>query len=199
MNLDATDVNILKVLQVNGRLSFRQIAGRVKVSVPTVSIKISNMERVGVIRGYVADLNPEKLGELSVVMNIKAKPSELRSIADRFEKDEHVRTMCIISNGRLMMICTFTEPHLINEFVSRLVEIPEIVEYDISNVISAIKETQRAIISPGLSVLLQCAHCRKDMRDEGVKIKMEGKDYYLCCHTCRQAFEEKYEKLKART
>jgi Lrp/AsnC family leucine-responsive transcriptional regulator len=198
MNLDETDVNILKVLQVNGRLSFRQIAERVKVSVPTVSNKISNMENLGIIRGYIAEFSPEKLGELSVIMNIKAKPSELRSIAQRFERDEHVRTMCTISNGRLLMICTFSEPHLINEFVSRLVDIPEIMEYDISNIISVVKESQRAIIAPGLTVLLQCAYCRKDIRDEGVKVKVEGKDYYLCCHTCRQAFEEKYEKLKAR-
>ena len=51
MKLDNTDVRILKVLQENGRLSFRQIADRVKVSVPTVSSKVGTMENMGIIKG----------------------------------------------------------------------------------------------------------------------------------------------------
>ena len=60
MDLDETDVNILRVLQENGRLSFRQIADRVKVSVPTVSSKIAVMEQAGVIRGYTVFLDTER-------------------------------------------------------------------------------------------------------------------------------------------
>lgn len=98
MDLDETDVNILKVLQVNGRLSFRQISEKVKVSVPTVSSKISCMEDMGIIRGYQTDLDAERLGELSVVLTIKAKPSELKAVADRFQTDDHVRKLFTLSN-----------------------------------------------------------------------------------------------------
>jgi DNA-binding Lrp family transcriptional regulator len=43
MSLDDNDVNILHVLQDNGRLSFRQVSEKVKISVPTVSNKVGNI------------------------------------------------------------------------------------------------------------------------------------------------------------
>lgn len=199
MDLDETDVNILKVLQVNGRLSFRQISEKVKVSVPTVSSKISCMEDMGIIRGYQTDLDAERLGELSVVLTIKAKPSELKAVADRFQTDDHVRKLFTLSNGRLLMICTFGGPHAINDFVSRLGEVPEIAEYDISNIISVAKEQQRALVETNVSLVLQCAYCKKEIRDDPLRLRGDEKDYYLCCSTCLKSFQEKYERLKAKT
>lgn len=199
MDLDETDVNILKVLQVNGRLSFRQISERVKVSVPTVSSKISNMENMGIVRGYQADLDSERMGELSVVLTIKAKPSELKSVADRFQADEHVRKLFTLSNGRLLMICTFSGSHLINDFVGRLGDIPEIIEYDIANIINVVKEQQRALVEQNAIVVVQCSFCKKEIRDDPFKFKADGRDYYLCCQTCLKSFQEKYDKLKGKT
>jgi hypothetical protein len=34
------------------------------------------------------------------------------------------------------------------------------------------------------------------MKDEGVKIKLDGKYHYLCCSVCEKLYREKYEKLK---
>lgn len=196
MELDETDVNILRTLQENGRLSFRQIAEKVKVSVPTVSNKIAAMENAGVIKGYMACLDPEKLGEMSVIISIKVKPSELKQVAEKFKGDDHVRGIFLLSTGRILLNCTFVEPYLINEFVAKLGDLPEIMEYDIANIIGVVMEEQRALVKPGISVVLQCAYCTKEIRNEGVKLKLEGKDHYLCCPTCTKAFQEKYEKVR---
>lgn len=198
MNLDETDVNILKVLQENGRLSFRQIAEKVKVSVPTISNKIAAMENAGVIRGYTAILDTEKLGELSVMITIKAKPSELKMVADKLSSDPQVRSVFLLSNGRTLLNCTFTEPHMVNEFVTHLGDVPEIMEYEIANIIGVVREGPRAMVRAGISVIMQCAYCKKEIRDEGVRLKLDGKDYYLCCPTCTKAFQEKYDRLKAK-
>jgi DNA-binding Lrp family transcriptional regulator len=197
MNLDGTDVRILKVLQENGRLSFRQIAERVGVSVPTVSSKIANMENTGVIRGYTALLDPEKLGEICVIITIKAKPSELRPLGERLKQSEHVRQVYLTSNSRVLLLCSFTESHMVNDFVNHLSEQSEIIEYDVASIIGVMREDQRALVTPGLTVVLQCIYCKKEIRDEAVKMKLDGKDYYLCCQTCQKAFQEKYEKLKS--
>ncbi len=189
MNLDENDVSILRVLQLNGRLSFRQISEKVKVSVPTVSNKISNMEGLGVIRGYKADIDPERLGELSVILMIKTRPSDLRRVAERFKPMPQVRDAFVLSNGRLMMTCTFLESFWVNEFVNMLGDIPEIVEYEIMNVVNVIKEGPRAIVSPGLSVIVQCNQCQKEIREEGFKIKVDGREYHLCSSDCLNAFQ----------
>jgi len=196
MNLDGTDVNILKVLQTNGRLSFRQISERVKVSVPTVSNKISNMENLGVIKGYRADLDTERLGEISVILTIKSKPSELKQVAEYFDDDERVRKIFVLSSGRLLMVCTFTESHRINEFVSQLGNISEIMEYDIANIVDVVKEDQRSLVEIGASVVLQCAQCKKDIWGDALKMKIDGRDYYLCSNDCLKSFQEKLERQK---
>lgn len=198
MDLDETDVEILRILQENGRLSFRRIAERVKVSVPTVSSRISNMEDMGIIRGYRADLDSERMGELSAILTIKVKPSDLKTVADKFRSDKHVRKLFLLGNSKLHMICTFSGAHLINDFVARLGEVQEIIEYDISNIIHVVKEDQRALVEPEISVVLQCAFCKKEMREEPIKLKAEDRDYYLCCTSCLKSFQEKMEKLKAK-
>ena len=189
MSLDDNDVNILHVLQDNGRLSFRQVSEKVRISVPTVSNKVGNMERLGVIKGYRADLDPERLGEMSAIITIKAKPAELSAVADHFENDDKVRQMFFLSSGRLLLICTFVGAHLINDFAARLGSIPEILEYDIANVISVAKELDRAVVAPGLSVIMQCTQCGREMRDEPIRLKENGKEFYLCSPSCMSAFQ----------
>lgn len=189
MSLDENDINILTVLQANGRLSFRQISERVKISVPTVSNKIGTMERLGVIRGYRADLDPERLGEMSVMVTIKARPAELAMVGEHFTGDAAVRQMFFLSSGRLLLICTFTGAHAVNDFAARLGSIPEILEYEIANVIGVGKEEDRAVVAPGLHVVIPCSQCGRQMREEPLRVRENGQDFYLCSPTCVTAFQ----------
>ena len=191
MLLDVNDIRILEVLQANGRLSFRQIAERVSVSVPTVSNKVGNLERLGAIRGYRADLDAEKLGEMSAVVTIKARPSDLSAVASRFTKDDEVRQEFFLSSGRLMLICTFTGTYQINDFASRLASIPEIVEYEIANVIGVGKEEDRATVVPGLQVVVPCSQCGRQVRDRQLRARDGGREVYLCSPACMNVYLRK--------
>lgn len=196
--MDETDLMILRVLQENGRLSFRQIADKVKVSVPTVSNKIASLERVGVIRGYAAILDPERLGEMSVMIAVKARPSDLRGVADRLVLDEHVRGAYLLSNCRLLLSCTFIEPFQVNDFINRFGEVPEILDYEVGNVVRAVRDDQRALVRPGLATVLDCAYCHEPFKGDGAKVKLDGKEYHLCCPICAKAFQEKYDRIKGK-
>lgn len=191
MGLDENDINILTVLQANGRLSFRQISEKVKISVPTVSNKISSLERLGVIKGYKADLDPERLGELSVAVTIKARPSELSGVSEHFMVDDAVRQMFFLSSGRLLLICTFTDAHLINEFAARLGSVPEIFEYEIANIIGVGKESDRAVIAPGLQVVVPCSQCGRQMHQEPMRLRENGREFHLCSPACMIAFQSR--------
>jgi len=196
MNLDATDINILQVLLENGRLSFRQIAEKVKVSVPTVSNKVGNMENLGIIKGYTAKLDSEKLGGQSVLICIKTKPSDAKKVSERFKTLSSVRQLFIMSNGKLNLICTFSNQPAVNEFITSLSDVPEIMEYDIASIVTVEKEESRAVVCEGSSLLLQCAYCKKDIHDVSYRSKIGQKEYYFCCPICQRGFEDKYESLK---
>jgi len=60
--LDKTDRKILSILQSNGRLSNQEVAERVNLSPSPCLRRIKNLEESGVIRQYVALLDPDKIG-----------------------------------------------------------------------------------------------------------------------------------------
>lgn len=62
IELDAIDRRILAILQENGRLSNQEIAERVNLSPSPCLRRIRRLEETGVITGYVALLDPQKLG-----------------------------------------------------------------------------------------------------------------------------------------
>lgn len=60
--LDKTDRKILSILQSDGRLSNQEVAERVNLSPSPCLRRIRNLEESGVIRQYVALLDPDKIG-----------------------------------------------------------------------------------------------------------------------------------------
>lgn len=76
--LDRTDVKILECLLKDARLSSRRIARRLGVSVGTVITKTRRMEQNGVIKGYSALLDHERLGYgLTVITEITVSKGKL--------------------------------------------------------------------------------------------------------------------------
>jgi Lrp/AsnC family leucine-responsive transcriptional regulator len=60
--LDKIDRKILSILQMDGRLSNQEIAERVSLSPSPCLRRIKHLEESGVIRQYVALLDPDKIG-----------------------------------------------------------------------------------------------------------------------------------------
>lgn len=79
MKIDKTDKDILNVLLENSRLSYRQIAKKIRRSVATVMHRVKALQKEGVIKGYTVDLDYEKLGYdlpvlIEMAVDIKERP-----------------------------------------------------------------------------------------------------------------------------
>ena len=62
LRTDALDLRIIRHLLVDGRISFRRLAHELRVSVNTVSSRVARLEAAGVLKGYAASVDFEKLG-----------------------------------------------------------------------------------------------------------------------------------------
>ena len=62
IELDKTDRKILSVLQTNGKLTNQEVAEKVNLSPSPCLRRIKRLEESGVIRKYVALLDPDKIG-----------------------------------------------------------------------------------------------------------------------------------------
>ena len=81
MELDNTDKKILNVLSENSRLSLRQIAAKIKVSVATVMHRLNRLEDEKVIKKYTAYLDYEKIGyDVEVMIEIRISKGRLLDV-----------------------------------------------------------------------------------------------------------------------
>ena len=82
--LDETDLQILKTLQKNAKLTTKELADAVHLTPTPVFERQKRLERQGYIKKYVAILDPEKLGQgLQVFCKVKLKHIN-HEIADSF-------------------------------------------------------------------------------------------------------------------
>ena len=65
--LDKTDIQILKVLQEDARITNKELAARVHLSPSPVFERLRRLEEEGYIKKYAAILDPDKLGQGVVV------------------------------------------------------------------------------------------------------------------------------------
>lgn len=74
MNLDETDLKLLKVLQENSNLTTKELAAKVNLSTTPVFERVKRLEKEHYIKKYVAVLDAEMLSRGFVVFcNIKLK------------------------------------------------------------------------------------------------------------------------------
>ncbi|MFH8570573.1 Lrp/AsnC family transcriptional regulator [Streptomyces sp. NPDC017993] len=69
---DATDWRILDVLQRNGRAGYAELARAVNMSASAVTERVRRLEDAGVISGYAAVIDPERIG-LSVLAFVRLR------------------------------------------------------------------------------------------------------------------------------
>lgn len=74
--MDSTDIKILEILQQNGRISMKELGKMVALSPPAVSERVKRLEDNGIIKGYIAVVDPKKLGKrIYAIINVAMKVS----------------------------------------------------------------------------------------------------------------------------
>src|SRR5689334_640718 len=82
VNLDRTDLLLLAELQRNGRQTNAELAERVHLSASACLRRVQRLEREGVIRGYRAETDPERLGlGLQAFVRVQLRHHDADSIA----------------------------------------------------------------------------------------------------------------------
>lgn len=83
--LDATDLQILRILQDNSRLTTKELAQQIHLSVTPTYERQRRLERMGYIKGYVAVLDANKMERgFMVFCNVSMKQINKR-IANEFK------------------------------------------------------------------------------------------------------------------
>ena len=84
--LDPTDRRILAELQADGRMTNVELARRAGISAPPCLRRVRRLEEAGIIRGYHADTDPQRLGWEITFFAVIGLESQKESVLAGFEQ-----------------------------------------------------------------------------------------------------------------
>lgn len=85
--LDSIDRRILAELQVDGRMTNVELARRAEITAPPCLRRMRRLEESGIIRGYHADTDPQRLGWEITFFAIVGLESQKDAVLQAFERE----------------------------------------------------------------------------------------------------------------
>jgi DNA-binding Lrp family transcriptional regulator len=86
IHLDAIDRRILAALQEDGRITNVDLSRKAGISAPPCLRRVRALEEAGVLRGYHADTDPQKLGWEIIFFAIVGLESQRETVLSAFEQ-----------------------------------------------------------------------------------------------------------------
>ena len=145
--LDTTDSKILDILQREGRISNAELARRIDLSQPATHARLKRLEQSGIIHGYMAVLDREKLGfEMLCFVHVtleKHQPDWVKTFHARVaEMPEVVECYHITGDFDYLLKVVMRQRRDLEDFlVDKLSRIPGVGRVHTSVVLREVKET----------------------------------------------------------
>ncbi len=90
-SLDRLDKEILKILQEDGRISYSKIAQMLNMSESTIHMRIKRLRELGILRGFYADIDMEKIGlKVLAFVQLKADPKKYEQVLNVLKEMKEV-------------------------------------------------------------------------------------------------------------
>lgn len=135
--MDATDRKLITLLLEDARLTYQELAKTVRMSANTVADRVRRLRSAGVIAGYHAKLDYQRLGRpLLLVSDLRLRegtdnerfhegvtriPQIIEAFRTTGEYDYQVRVACTGTEEFERVVATLKQEHGVREMRSRLV------------------------------------------------------------------------------
>jgi len=145
--VDELDKRILSVLLEDGRASCREMARILGVSPATVAKRLKKLESSGLIKGYTALLNHEKLGyDITVITAITVSGGKLLEVEREIAKLPGVCAVYDVTGPvDVMVVAKFRSRQELSRFTKSLLAMPHVERTCTYVVLTTIKEDFRLL------------------------------------------------------
>ena len=148
--IDELDRRILGRVLKEGRISFRQLAYEMRVSTTTVASRAARLQRAGVIRGYSALVDFQRMGyELTVVTEIYVSKGKLVEMEGEIAKLPNVCAVYDVT-GEIdaIVISKCRNREELSHFTKSLLAMPFVEHCNSHVVLTTVKEDFRLPVQP---------------------------------------------------
>ena len=132
----------MNILVENARLSLRQIAKKVNLSVATVMNHIKKLEKEGVIKGYTAKLDYEKSGyDIEVMIEIRISKGRLFDVEKKIAASPNVFAIYDITGSYdAVILARFPTRRQMDNFLKKLQTYEFVERTETKLILNTIKE-----------------------------------------------------------
>jgi Lrp/AsnC family transcriptional regulator, leucine-responsive regulatory protein len=127
LKIDDKNAQLLKLLETNSKLSIKDLSKLTKMPATTVHTRIKRLESSGIIRGYTAILDNERLGKtIGAYILISVQPSEKKvsqqEIGKKIATREEVESVSIITGNQDIIVKARVESiSKLNQFITHYI------------------------------------------------------------------------------
>ena len=146
--MDDKDLSILKELVSDARYSYRKISRSVKLSVATVKNRVEIMEKNGLIEGYTAIVNPQKLGyEVTALIEVVVSKGKLLDVEEKLAQNPNVYAVYdATGTSDAILLVRFYKREELSKFVKSILAMENIERTITHFVLGVVKEDRRVYV-----------------------------------------------------
>ena len=148
MALNYKDSELLKHLSKNGKASQRELAEVTGLALGTVSNHLKVLEKNKIIKGYSANINPEKVGfTLSATIHLRITKGKIMDVQASIAKHPRVYIVYdITGEWDSLVLARFKDREEMDEFIKTTLSQKNIERTSTSLVLNNVKEEMRVRI-----------------------------------------------------
>ncbi|GFP18915.1 Lrp/AsnC family transcriptional regulator [Candidatus Hakubella thermalkaliphila] len=120
--IDDLDIKIIRELKKDARQSYREIADRLGVAEGTVYNRVNKLRELGVIKGFIPDIDYSKLGyDLVVLIGVIVEGGYLLEIEREIAGEPNVSAVYDVTGEYdAIIVARFRDRASLNDFVKRI-------------------------------------------------------------------------------
>ena len=147
MELNYKDSELLKHLSNNGKASQRELAEVTGLALGTVSNHLKVLEKKKIIKGYSANIDPEKVGfTLSATIHLRITKGKIMDVQASIAKHPRVYIVYdITGEWDSLVLARFKNREEMDEFIKTTLSQKDIERTSTSLVLNNVKEEMRII------------------------------------------------------
>jgi len=142
IELDEIDIKILDELRRNSKITYKEIAKSMNISVGAVYNRIRRLENEGVIKGYTINIDYSKMGyDLTAIIMLQVEGPYIVEVEKILAKyNENMSVYDITGEYDIAVIAKLRDREHLNKLIKDILTIPHVKRTVTSIALSVVKE-----------------------------------------------------------
>ena len=194
--LDKKDIIILSELLTDGRISYSDLAEKIKLSVPATKSRVEKLHEMGIINAFTIDVDFSLLTEgRPSIIAIKTLSKYLHETMGKLYNNNLVRKI-FLSGGKynLLLLTHYITDAQKSKLITEIQNLEVVEDLEATILYEELLEKKDIVVIEPKNIKLICDFCKREFSDTIFSKVIGLKKRYFCCNVCLSEFEKKFEK-----